>query len=261
MFVSGTALSNDANSPIAIEPSKRGTLDMCNIISNYNDFICIANDLDSYNTLGTDADATAKSSYDYANRMVLALPVSVPDCGWTTFSAPVPTTIPSGCKAYIVEGYNTSASTAMLRLLTPGTSIAENTGILLAASPNSVIELTITESGVVYTENLMQSSIVATKLPSGANAFVLTSGDDKVLFSKVDSNNHSTLPHSSWLKLEGDVSAENIQLSIFNQETGIKDCLNDGSANTEYIYNLHGQRLETKQSGVNIINGKKVLVK
>jgi hypothetical protein len=37
--------------------------------------------------------------------------------------------------------------------------------------------------------------------------------------------------------------------------------LNDGFANTEYIYNLHGQRLETKQSGVNIINGKKVLVK
>ena len=261
MFVSGTTLTNDANSPIVIEPSKSGTLDMCNIISNYNDFICIANDVDAYNTLGTADDAKTKSSYDYANRMVLALPVNVPDCGWTTFSAPVPTTIPSGCKAYIVEGYDTSSSTAMLRLLTPGTSIAENTGILLAASPNSVIELTITESGVVYTENLMQSSIVATKLPSGANAFVLTSVDDKVLFSKVDTNNYSTLPHSSWLKLESDVSAENIQLSIFDQETGIKDCLNDGSANTEYIYNLHGQRLETKQSGVNIINGKKVLVK
>ena len=260
-YVSGTTLSSETNSPVIIEPSKLGTIDMCNIISNYNKFICIANGLDAYNTLGSSDDAATSTSYDFANRMVLSLPVSIPECGWTTFSAPVATTIPSGCNAYVVEGFDASTTCATLKLLTPGTSIAENTGVLLSASPNSVLDMPITESGVAYTDNLMQSRIVSSTLPSDANAFILTSANDKIQFSKVDVNNHITLPHSSWLKLDASVSVDNVQLSVFGEETGIKDSFGDRNFGSDSIYNIHGQRLATKQSGVNIINGRKVLVK
>ena len=46
----------------------------------------------------------------------------------------------------------------------------------------------------------------------------------------------------------------------FDGVTGINNVANDNKRRN-VIYNLNGQRLETLQKGINIINGKKVFVK
>lgn len=259
LYVNGASLSAE-NASVVLLPSKRGTLDMCNIISNYNDFICIADELDATNTLGTSADASAKANYDFAHRKVLSLPVSLPESGWTTFSAPVATTVPAQCNAYVVESYDASTATAILKLLSPGVTIAPNTGVLLNAVPNAVVEMVITEHGAAYADNMLQPSIATTVIPTESNAYVLVSDGNNTYFAKVADSMHSAQPHSSWLKVDGSVSAEKIYLSVFNGETGIYDSLGDSSLIDNGIYNLHGQRLNAKQKGINIINGKKVLV-
>jgi hypothetical protein len=41
--------------------------------------------------------------------------------------------------------------------------------------------------------------------------------------------------------------------------TGIEETLSDSPSKDENIFNIAGQRLQKKQKGINIINGKKVL--
>jgi hypothetical protein len=49
-------------------------------------------------------------------------------------------------------------------------------------------------------------------------------------------------------------------LAAFDPD-GIKGVVADKSGQAISIYNLAGQRLEKLQKGINIVNGKKVLVK
>ena len=48
---------------------------------------------------------------------------------------------------------------------------------------------------------------------------------------------------------------------VFNDETGIREVRTVSGEQAAEIFNLAGQRLQKTQKGVNIINGKKVLVK
>ena len=50
----------------------------------------------------------------------------------------------------------------------------------------------------------------------------------------------------------------------FNEETGINDVISSGQSQdnaSHLIYNMAGQRLNAPQKGLNIVGGKKVIIK
>ena len=69
-------------------------------------------------------------------------------------------------------------------------------------------------------------------------------------------------PHEAWLALKSVVAQGHnfFELFDFDQPTGIKD-LEEHKESNGNIYNLSGQRLQKVQKGINIINGKKILIK
>ena len=75
------------------------------------------------------------------------------------------------------------------------------------------------------------------------------------------SDTNRMLPsHSSWLYVDDSTSPQNISIILPGGETAIKDIDADANGNGA-IYNIHGQSLRKPQSGINIIDGRKVVVK
>lgn len=87
----------------------------------------------------------------------------------------------------------------------------------------------------------------------------LTDGDGYYLSGDKFYNDWATiLPFRAYLK--GGISSGVKALKIYvEDETGLRDVTNEFSE--EEIYNLQGVKLNKTQKGINIINGKKVLVK
>ncbi|MBQ5694045.1 MAG: hypothetical protein IIV71_02185, partial [Bacteroidaceae bacterium] len=81
-----------------------------------------------------------------------------------------------------------------------------------------------------------------------------------ITFRQMDANLRQLPPHSSWLSIES--TSPSIGIIMPDSETGIEaptsDVTNSVSAS---IYNLHGQSLKSPRPGINIINGKKMIVK
>ena len=93
------------------------------------------------------------------------------------------------------------------------------------------------------------SYMLATKKDTGVQAFYQVEGAGvKCAINKC----YLTVPSSSSVK------------AFFFEDSGLVDAIEslfDGQSEQGPIYNLAGQRLNKLQRGVNIINGKKVLVK
>ena len=260
MYINGAGLSTEATSPVIIEPSMRGTLDMCNIISNNTEYICLSSDLGAYNTLGTSSDAASKASYDFANRMVLSLPVAIPWSGWTTFSAPVATTVPEGCVAYVADAYDASTASVGMSAVLPGTTIAANTGIVLKAAPATTVGMVITETGCEYFANKLRPSVVAAPVAPEHKAYVLVDANGMISFRLLSATERTLPAHSSWLSLDDAEAPENLSIVLPDDETGIRTVDAEVRGNG-FIYNIHGQTLKKPQPGINIINGKKTIMR
>ncbi len=260
MYINGAGLSADATSPVILEPSMRGTLDMCNIISNNTEYICLSSDLEAYNTLGTSSDAASKASYDFANRMVLSLPVAIPESGWTTFSAPVATTVPEGCVAYVADAYDASTASVGMSAVLPGTTIAANTGIVLKSAPATTVGMVITETGCEYFANKLRPSVVAAPVAPEHKAYVLVDANGMISFRLLSATERTLPAHSSWLSLDDAEAPENLSIVLPDDETGIRTVDAEVRGNG-FIYNIHGQTLKKPQPGINIINGKKTIMR
>ena len=260
MYINGAGLSTEATSPVILEPSMRGTLDMCNIISNNTEYICLSSDLGAYNTLGTSSDAASKASYDFANRMVLSLPVAIPESGWTTFSAPVATTVPEGCVAYVADTYDASTASVGMSAVLPGTTIAANTGIVLKAAPATTVDMVITEAGCEYFANKLRPCVVAAPVAPEHKAYILVDANGMISYRLLSAAERTLPAHSSWLLINDDNAPENLSVAFPGEETGITAVGAQVSGNG-VIYNIHGQIIKKPQPGINIINGKKTIMR
>ena len=93
-----------------------------------------------------------------------------------------------------------------------------------------------------------------------ASSYVLqnhTSGEG-VAFYLVGSTQPTVNPFRAYIKAQAsNVKALNV---VFSDADGIEGVKKDETTRTS-VYNLAGQRLAAPQKGVNIINGKKVIIK
>ena len=107
-----------------------------------------------------------------------------------------------------------------------------------------------------YNTGLLTGVYTAARISASASNYVLQTHDDGVqAFYSVDADFTAT-PYKAYLTHSGG-SVKAFGFDIFDAINAIEAAQNE---KTE-IYNLAGQRLSKAQKGVNIINGKKVLVK
>jgi hypothetical protein len=192
--------------------------------------------------------------------MVLSLPVAIPESGWTTFSAPVATTVPEGCVAYVADAYDASTASVGMSAVLPGTTIAANTGIVLKAAPATTIDMVITEAGCEYFANMLRPSVVAAPVAPEHKAYALVDDNGMISFRLLSATERTLPAHSSWLSLDDANAPECLSIVLPDNETGVTG-IEVQSAKSASIYNIHGQKLNAPQTGVNIIEGKKVIVK
>ncbi len=138
--------------------------------------------------------------------------------------------------------------------------LAANTPYILCASKdvNETLEGWGTASTTSYEAGYLTGQFAEKEITSG---YVLQTISEKQAFYVVDSGDPITVPaYRAYLTvLSGDVKAFFLD---FDDVDGIK-AIDNGQLTMDNakIYNLAGQRLNKAQKGVNIVNGKKVLVK
>ena len=191
--------------------------------------------------------------------VAVEVPMNVAAGKWGTFIAPFAVTIPENVSAYTATGVNNNKVT----LEAVETTIPANTPVLLKNNTEDAVSETFygisTATQSSYTEGLLTGVYTAATILADANHYVLQTQNDVQAFYSVDTDFTATA-YKCYLTYAG---AGVKMLSFdFGTATGINSIANSQQpiANSS-IFNLAGQRMSKMQKGVNIVNGKKVLVK
>lgn len=182
---------------------------------------------------------------------VTTLPVSISSVGYATLYAPVALTIPGGVTAYIASDEGDYLQLTAI----DGGIIPANTGVILEGDEGTH-NFAITTGGSAAGNELTGTVATITK---PATAYYLSNGDKGLGFYKGGS---ATNMAGFKAYYDPGASVKGFLPFVFGDATGIKSIENGQSATEGIeIYNIAGQRVSKLQRGVNIVNGKKVLVK
>lgn len=135
-------------------------------------------------------------------------------------------------------------------------SVKGGTGILLKGEGNATITLSSADSDNTLDDNLLYGTLAPTYV--GADEYYGLSGTK---FVKVNPGTvkagKALLPAS----VVGEVSDVKALAFVFEETDQIESLTTPSPMGEKRIFNLAGQRLSKPQKGVNIINGKKVIIK
>lgn len=176
----------------------------------------------------------------------------ISDAGYATAAYREDVAVPQGVKAYVVSGIEGQVLT-----LTEVTAIPAKTGVILEGAAG-YYKMTAATSAVAPVEkNLLSPKYIGEKISAGN--YVLQSQNSKVGFYKLDQA-RATEKDCAYLSVPA--AAASIKAYYFeaDEETAIEtiEVLTSGKAK---IYDLNGRQLNSLQKGINIVNGKKILVK
>ena len=210
---------------------------------------------------GTDKTADAAAWELVA---VTDLPLTIGSNGWSTFSAPVPVTIPEGKTAYYAPSLPSGGKLQIAEIT--GGIIPANTGVIISGTDAESINISTVVSGTPadLTNNKLVANVAATSITGvssdGIYAFVTktTDGNEVTGFMKLMTT--ITLPgHKCYLNTTTAAgSAEFIPISLADDPTGIESAEATTVGNSDApIYDLQGRKVNgTKKGGMYIQNGK-----
>ena len=187
----------------------------------------------------------------------------VPASGIGTFSTNTPVQVPDGLLAYYCrsEMKNKNGLGIFVRYV-EGDVIDANTGVLLSGTPGATYQLYYTAEAGVATESNTLVPVVESTDVSGVDGeyanFVMEGGE----FVKIDGT--AKLPaNSAYLHLPVEIVGNATKIVIdYGIITGVDTPEVDYKTDRfDNIYNLNGQRMSEPLKGVNIINGRKVIIK
>ena len=204
-------------------------------------------------------------------RLVLRLPFltyTVPASGVGTFSSEVNIHLPEGLNAHYCKTYYAERSAISVEDISSGV-VPANTGVLLSGTPGETFNLYRTHETA---DELEGNALVAVTEPTHINA---TDGDYTNFMMKggkfiriADESEDVKMPaNRAYLPLlTADISGSNAKEIMLlwddKEATGIESLTpNPSPMGEESIYNLNGQKLSSPLKGINIINGRKVIVK
>ena len=178
---------------------------------------------------------------------------------WGTFIAPFDVTIPANINAYTATGVKNNRVT----LSAVETTIPANTPVILYNTSGENISETFygdLHEEDSYTVGLLTGVYTAATILADANHYVLQTQNDIQAFYSVDEAFTATA-YKCYLTYNAGGGVKMLSFD-FGTATGINSIANSQQpiANSS-IFNLAGQRMSKMQKGVNIVNGKKVLVK
>ncbi len=195
-----------------------------------------------------------------------------------TWSAPFPTLVPEGVKAYYVTSAGTEengSSVAYTIQVPDGQAIPGNTGVLLTSTDASVASATMVpaaaEELATIRTNLLGNSAGADKeIPTEEYAYILTGkqnteGSTVVGFYRLSATNRTLAMNKSYLIAPAGASGEVASFSLkmgFGDETVISGVAAEAHESDAPVYDLFGRRVTSPiRSGIYIRNGKKFTVK
>ena len=183
--------------------------------------------------------------------------VKVGPVGYTTFVAPADVEFPSPLIAYIVYAQTGTSVKLSERASVPaGTPVVVKTEETLTETKEYALLLTTEPADV--TGNLLKAATEDFAPTVSKTIYCLANKSRGVGFYPVKVG--VTVPAGKAYLEEETTPAKEFLGFDFDDPTGIDDVnvnLNDNDA----IYNLAGQRLQKMQKGINIVNGKKIMVK
>lgn len=190
-----------------------------------------------------------KQNNSFTLEAVTTLPVTITSAGWATLYSPVALAIPSGVTAYTVTDGETAVT---MTEITDGI-IPANVGVMLSGEANTYEFAISTENGTA-TSGL--TGVVAAALrPEGS--YILSGGTHGVGFYK----DGPTTVAGFKAYLPASTSGSSVKTFRFADADGINAMNEHWTLDNAEIYNLAGQRLSKPAKGVNIVNGKKIIVK
>lgn len=207
---------------------------------------------------GTQAASNTDTGYDWTIEAVTALPLTIGQVGWSTFYAPVPVTIPDGVTAYIAGIDGTTCTLTEVEGTVPA-----NTGLILYMQDGGNVEMAIAESGTTdVTGNALVGGTNTVNPETGYTYYALQRkrGDD----TKVGLYQYAGELkgfRAFYRAASASPEANAAGFSFDTIITGIDGILGTDGTNDGKIYDLSGRRLNKPVKGLNIIGGKKVLVK
>ena len=204
-------------------------------------------------------------------RLVLRLPFltyTVPASGVGTFSSEVNILLPEGLNAHYCKTYYAERSAISVEDISSGV-VPANTGVLLSGTPGETFNLYRTNGTA---DELEGNALVAVPESTHINAtdgaytnFMMKGG--KFIRIADESEDVKMPANRAYLPLlTADISGSNAKEIMLlwddKEATGIESLTPSTSSKGEgSIYNLNGQKLSSPLKGINIINGRKVIVK
>ena len=209
----------------------------------------------------------SKSLYNY----------TVPGSGIGTFSADVNLTLPDGLKAHFCTYLKEVDEGLAIKILNiDGKVINQNTGVLLSGTPNETYQLRYTSEAGSATEGnklvpVVESTHVEPVVGEYTN-YIMQGGRFIKIKQEEAGNEDVKMPaHRAYLPLlTTEVSptsggAKSVVLLLWDDDvvTGIESTekVDYEPARDGHVYSISGQRLSAPRKGINIINGRKVIVK
>jgi hypothetical protein len=174
--------------------------------------------------------------------------------GWATFASPVDLAVPAGLTAYKAS-YEKTETDEILNL-TEISVIPANAGVILKGTAGKTYSIPLMANAAAPATNLLSAAVEATDIEANT-AYILQGGQFHLVTAA------STVPAGK-AYLEVAAPGPGVKGFTFNFDdaTAIAKIQDSGSKiQDSEIFNLAGQKMSKLQKGVNIVNGKKVLVK
>ena len=242
----------------------RGTGSGINYVNDY-DKLVFGNDKSDKENLAT-----------FTLSQVESYPLTVSPAGMATLCLPFNVMIPEGMTAYdfastnVMEGEQGVYTCSMQSIAASGNTLKAGTPVIVKAEPGDyTLRITMSDRWPISSlpGSLLRGNFTKQELVQGTDVkkFILTNGDKGVGFYRMQ--DRGTIGANKcwmeWTTPAGQAEARSFVFS-FNEETGINDVISSGQSQdnaSHLIYNMAGQRLNAPQKGLNIVGGKKVIIK
>ena len=204
--------------------------------------------------------AESKWTVEAAENITVSL-TAIGDYTYATLGLPFGVTLPADVKAYILTVSGEWA------IPTEISEVPAGTGVLLRGTSSSVTSatLTIKEDASATTDgNMLVPTYFDITTDRTTGEYILGNDATDGLGFYQRKSGRKIGANKAYLQLDADLAASVKGLLLnFDIATGIDGLTPDISLSKkgEEIFNLAGQRMSRVQKGVNIVNGKKVLVK
>ena len=206
----------------------------------------------SLNAVTTNIDNLIASAI--AEDINMTYSISAAALGYQTFAATCPLDFSQATtKAYIA----TSVANGKVQMQQV-TKVPADTGLLLQGYEAEHIPVLTTDAENTGYNLLLPGDGSQVSSDATCNVYVLAQDGDSVSFFRVGQTPATVAKGKAYLKTS--TNASRLQL-IFDDATGIQSAENNIHSVFQPLYSLQGCRLARPMRGINIINGKKVIIK